>query len=48
VGGNVKEATTDLGVLRAEVESSLRTVDHLVQEINRKWPFSRNNELKLP
>jgi phospholipid/cholesterol/gamma-HCH transport system substrate-binding protein len=48
VGANVKDATTDLGVLRAEVESSLRTVDHLVQEINRKWPFARNNDLKLP
>ncbi len=48
VGVNVKDASTDLGVLRAEVESSLRTVDHLVQEINRKWPFARNNELKLP
>lgn len=48
VGANAKEATADLGVLRAEIESSLRTVDHLVQEINRKWPFSRNNELKLP
>ena len=48
VGANVKDASTDLGVLRAEVESSLRTVDHLVQEINRKWPFARNNELKLP
>jgi phospholipid/cholesterol/gamma-HCH transport system substrate-binding protein len=48
VGANVKDASTDLGVLRAEVESSLRTVDHLVQEINRKWPFARKNELKLP
>lgn len=48
VGANVKDATVDLGGLRAEVESSLRTVEHLVQEINRKWPFARNNELKLP
>jgi phospholipid/cholesterol/gamma-HCH transport system substrate-binding protein len=48
VGANVKDASSDLGVLRAEVESSLRTVDHLVQEINRKWPFARNRELKLP
>jgi phospholipid/cholesterol/gamma-HCH transport system substrate-binding protein len=48
VGSNVKDATTDLGVLRAEVESSLRTVDHLVQEINRKWPFASDKTLKLP
>jgi phospholipid/cholesterol/gamma-HCH transport system substrate-binding protein len=34
--------------LRAEVEGSLRKVDHLVNEINRKWPFARDTELKLP
>jgi phospholipid/cholesterol/gamma-HCH transport system substrate-binding protein len=35
-------------VLRGEVESSLRKVDGLVNEINRKWPFKRETELKLP
>ena len=48
VGANAREATTDLGLLRAEVESSLRKVDGLVNEINRKWPFARDTELKLP
>ncbi|MGD9774140.1 MlaD family protein [Diaphorobacter sp.] len=48
VGANAREATTDLGALRAEVESSLRKVDSLVNEINRKWPFARDTELKLP
>ena len=37
-----------LDVLRGEVESSLRKVDGLVNEINRKWPFKRETELKLP
>lgn len=45
---NAKEATVDLGTLRADVEASLRKVDGLVNEINRKWPFSRDTELKLP
>jgi phospholipid/cholesterol/gamma-HCH transport system substrate-binding protein len=48
VGSNVKDATDDLSSLRAEVESSLRKVDSLVGEINRKWPFARDTDIKLP
>lgn len=48
IGANTREATTDLGALRAEVESSLGKVEHLVNEINRKWPFARTTEVKLP
>ena len=48
IAANTREATVDLGVLRAEVEASLRKVDSLVNEINRKWPFARDTELKLP
>lgn len=47
-GANVREATVDLGRLRADVEASLRKVDGLVNEINRKWPFARDTEVKLP
>lgn len=48
VGANVNAATTDLGALRADVETSLRNVDGLINELNRKWPFKRDTELKLP
>ena len=48
IGANVKEGSNDLGVLRGEVESSLRKVDGLINEINRKWPFARDAEIKLP
>lgn len=48
IASNTREATTDLGTLRGEVESSLRKVESLVNEINRKWPFARDTELKLP
>ena len=48
IGANAREATTDLGALRAEVESNLRKVESLVNDINRKWPFARDTELKLP
>jgi phospholipid/cholesterol/gamma-HCH transport system substrate-binding protein len=48
VGANARVATTDLAALREQVEMNLRKVDHLVDEINRKWPLARDTELKLP
>ena len=48
VGANARVATEDLGTLRAEVESNLRKVEGLINEINRKWPFKRDTEIKLP
>lgn len=48
IAANTREATTDLTALRAEVERSLRQVDSLINEINRKWPFARDTEIKLP
>ncbi|MES2741413.1 MAG: MlaD family protein [Pseudomonadota bacterium] len=47
-GANVKHATADLGPLRSEVESNLRRIEQLVNEINRKWPFKHDTEIKLP
>jgi phospholipid/cholesterol/gamma-HCH transport system substrate-binding protein len=48
VSGNAKAATTDLAQLRAEVDASLRKVSGLIDEINRKWPFQRDSEIRLP
>ncbi|HKX42410.1 MAG TPA: mammalian cell entry protein, partial [Burkholderiaceae bacterium] len=49
ISGNAKTATADLGTLRAQVEASLRNVDALILEVNRKWPFAReSSEVKLP
>jgi phospholipid/cholesterol/gamma-HCH transport system substrate-binding protein len=48
IGSNAEVASADLGVLREQVEASLRKVEHLVNEINRKWPLSRDTDLKLP
>ncbi len=48
IAANTRVATTDLGALRAEVEASLRKVQLLVDEVNRKWPFARDTELRLP
>lgn len=48
VGANVKSGTADLGALRGDVDASLRKVDGLINELNRKWPFKRDAEIKLP
>jgi phospholipid/cholesterol/gamma-HCH transport system substrate-binding protein len=48
VGANARGATQDLGKLRGEVDASLRKVNRLVDEIDRKWPFARDTEIKLP
>jgi phospholipid/cholesterol/gamma-HCH transport system substrate-binding protein len=48
VSGNAKAATQDLAALRAEVDASLRKVTGLIDEINRKWPFQRDSEIRLP
>jgi phospholipid/cholesterol/gamma-HCH transport system substrate-binding protein len=50
VAGNVREGTADLGALRGEVDATVRKVESLVDEVNRKWPFARDpreSELKL-
>lgn len=46
--GNVREASSDLDVLRNEVEATLRRVTALTEQLNQKWPFARERELKLP
>jgi phospholipid/cholesterol/gamma-HCH transport system substrate-binding protein len=48
VAKNAHTATDDLGRLRGEVDASLRKVNRLVDEINRKWPFKHDTEIKLP
>jgi phospholipid/cholesterol/gamma-HCH transport system substrate-binding protein len=47
LASNAREATTDLDLLRSEVDATVRRVEHLVNEVNRKWPFARDVELKL-
>jgi len=48
ITGNVKGATTDMAQLRVEIDDSVRKVNHLINEINKKWPFARDVELKTP
>lgn len=48
ISGNAKAATKDLGQLRAEVDANLRKISTLIDEINRKWPFERKTDIRLP
>ena len=48
IAGNAKGATQDLGALRTDVETNLRKIEQMVNELNRKWPFAREVEIKLP
>jgi phospholipid/cholesterol/gamma-HCH transport system substrate-binding protein len=48
IATDTRAATADLHALRAEIEASLRKASQLIDEINRKWPFERDTELRLP
>lgn len=48
ITGNVREATADMSQLRTEIDDSVRKVNHLINEINKKWPFARDVEIKTP
>jgi phospholipid/cholesterol/gamma-HCH transport system substrate-binding protein len=48
IGANVRGATGDLGSLRSDVEANLHKIEGMIAELNRKWPFARDTEVKLP
>jgi phospholipid/cholesterol/gamma-HCH transport system substrate-binding protein len=48
ITSDIKGATTDLATLRSQVDDSLAKVDSMLKELNRKWPFSHETEVKLP
>lgn len=48
ISADVKEGTQDIAALRAEIDDAVRKANALVNEINKKWPFARAPEVKLP
>lgn len=48
ISADVKEGTQDIAKLRAEIDDAVRKANALVNEINKKWPFKRDPEVKLP
>jgi phospholipid/cholesterol/gamma-HCH transport system substrate-binding protein len=48
ISADVKDGTQDIASLRAEIDDAVRKANALVNEINKKWPFAREPEVKLP
>jgi phospholipid/cholesterol/gamma-HCH transport system substrate-binding protein len=48
ISANLKDGTQDIAALRAEIDDAVRKANALVNEINKKWPFARDPEVKLP
>ncbi len=48
ISADVKGGTKDIAKLRAEIDDAVRKANGLVNEINKKWPFARDPEVKLP
>ncbi|MEQ1661472.1 MAG: MlaD family protein [Thiobacillus sp.] len=48
ISADVKAGTQDIAALRAEIDDAVRKANGLVNELNKKWPFAREPEVKLP
>lgn len=48
ISANVNEASSDIGQLRNEVDSNLRKIEDMLSDLQRKWPFAKDAEVKLP
>jgi phospholipid/cholesterol/gamma-HCH transport system substrate-binding protein len=48
ISADVKAGTQDLAALRVEIDDAVRKANALINEINNKWPFAREPEVKLP
>lgn len=48
ISTNVNEASSDIGQLRNEVDSNLRKIEDMLTDLQRKWPFAKDAEVKLP
>jgi len=49
ISADVKEGTQDIAKLRTEIDDAVRKSNALINEINKKWPFKRDDpEVKLP
>ena len=48
IAGSARAASTDLAALRSEVDANLRKVSRMIDEVNRRWPFAKSPEIKLP
>ncbi|MDI6776099.1 MAG: hypothetical protein QMD03_02480 [Syntrophales bacterium] len=48
ISADTADATTDLRLLRSEIEATVNSINDMVKELNRKIPFKEKPEIKLP
>lgn len=48
ISADTADSTTDLKLLRSEIDATVNSINNLVKEINRKIPFKEKHEIKLP
>jgi phospholipid/cholesterol/gamma-HCH transport system substrate-binding protein len=48
VTGNAAKASADLERLRGDIDSTVRRVDQMLGDLQQRWPFQREGQVKLP
>jgi len=48
IGANAEESTKDLPVLRNDIDETVNSINSLVKELDRKIPFKKDQQIKLP
>jgi len=48
IGANVDESTKDLTVLRNDIDETVNSINSMVKELDRKIPFKKDQQIKLP
>lgn len=48
ISGEVADSTTDLKVLRSDIDAAVNSIGQLARELEKKIPFKKTPEIKLP
>ena len=48
ISANTADSTKDLKALRDEIDTTVNTINNIVNEIDKKIPFKQESEIKLP
>jgi len=48
IGANADESTKDLKVLRKDIDETVNSINSVVKELERKIPFKKDPQIKLP
>jgi uncharacterized FlaG/YvyC family protein len=48
ITSSIKSSTKDMDKLREDIDDNVDNINHLVDDINSRWPFGTNSEFKTP